>query len=123
MNTSNMNSDERQAMLDLLIMAMYADGHLATVEDRRLHRVLTAMGLTAEHERSRAMDAAVTRVRRRSANDQATLGYAAELAAVFATPEARQEVLARLDDIASSDGRVVPQETEFLTQVRALLKG
>ncbi len=57
-------SDPQQlALFDLLILAMYADGHLTTFEDERLRELLAAMGFTERIDRQREFDAAVTRMR------------------------------------------------------------
>jgi hypothetical protein len=42
---------------------MYADGHLTTFEDDLLEHLLAAMGHTAELDRQREFDRAVTRIR------------------------------------------------------------
>src|SRR5208282_4400502 len=46
----------------LLILAMYADGHLTTFEDKQLQKLLAAMGFTEKIDRQREFDAAVTRM-------------------------------------------------------------
>ena len=42
---------QQRALFDLLILAMYADGHLTTVEDDQLQKLLTAIGHTEEFDR------------------------------------------------------------------------
>ena len=54
---------QQRALLDLLVLAMYADGHLTTIEDEQLQKLLTAFGHTEEFDRQREFDAAVTRMR------------------------------------------------------------
>jgi hypothetical protein len=60
---TDFSADQYQALFDLLVLAMYADGHLTTVEDEQLQKLLTAMGHTEESDRQREFDAAVTRMR------------------------------------------------------------
>ena len=50
---------------DLLILAMYADGHLTTFADRQLQKLLAAMGCTKTPDRQREFDTTVTRMHRR----------------------------------------------------------
>lgn len=122
MHITDMTQTQQAALLDLLILGMYADAHLASTEDARLHRFLSARGLHALHERSREIDDAVTRVRRRSSTQETSLSYAAELAREFTTPDAQQAVLSVLQDIMSSDSRVAEEETQLLSEIRELFR-
>jgi hypothetical protein len=54
---------QQLALFDLLILAVYADGHLPMVEDELLQQLLAAMGHTDALDRQREFDAAVTRIR------------------------------------------------------------
>ena len=56
------SATQKQALFDLLILAMYADGHLSSVEDEHLQKLLEAMGFVDEIDRQREFDAAVTRM-------------------------------------------------------------
>ena len=60
---SNFTPAQQLALFDLLILAMYADGHLSSAVDEQLQKLLTAMGFTEEPARQREFDAAVTRIR------------------------------------------------------------
>jgi hypothetical protein len=54
---------QQHALFDLLILAMYADGQLTSIEDEQLQELLGSMGFTEESDRQREFDAAVTRIR------------------------------------------------------------
>ena len=54
---------QQHALFDLLILAMYADGHLTTFEDEQLQTILASMGFIEEMDRQREFDQAVTRMR------------------------------------------------------------
>jgi len=118
MNLKNFTAPQREAMLDLALLAMYADGHLASAEDERVHRLLTAMGAETEHDRGRQYDAAVARVRRPAVTADAARDHAAKLAGAFATADERRNVLAVLDELAASDSQVAAQERGYLATVR-----
>ena len=62
-NLTGFSEAQRRALFDLLILAMYADGHLTTVADEQIEQLLVAMGFTEESDRQREFDAAVTRMR------------------------------------------------------------
>ena len=62
-DVTDFSAIQRQALLDLLILALYQDGHQTTVDDPLLQQLLTAMGHTDGPERQRELDGAVSRVR------------------------------------------------------------
>jgi uncharacterized tellurite resistance protein B-like protein len=121
MNPSALTSVQQQALLDLAMLAMYADGHLASSEDARVLRLLTALGYNTDYDRGRLYDVAVTRVRQHLTTADAASSYARELAAAFPDAGQRRDVHDLLTEILSSDNRVAPQEATFLTTVRQAL--
>ena len=122
MNLKNFNDEQRQALLDLVMLAMYADGHLTAVEDDRVARLLTAMGFTTDYDRGKHFDASVSRVSRHSATAAGARAHASELAQQFTTKEQRRDVQSMLEDLVGSDDKVSPQENNFLAAVRAALQ-
>jgi uncharacterized tellurite resistance protein B-like protein len=123
MNLRNLSVLQREAMLDLALLAMYADGHLASAEDERVHRLLAAMGLDeAGSDLARHYDAAVARVRSHAQSAAAARAHALQLAARFATPEHRRNVVAMIDELVASDSRVAPQESDYLAAVQGALR-
>ena len=63
MEISRLTAEQQVALLDLLILAMYADGRLDLEEDARLNRLLTTMGISTEYDRDRVLDDSITRLR------------------------------------------------------------
>ena len=118
MNLKMFNEQQRQALLDLVMLAMYADGHLAAMEDERIVHLLSAMGFTTDYDRGKHFDASVSRVTRHSVNAAAARTHAAKLAKNFTTQEQRREVQDVLEDFMESDNNVTPQESSFLSGVR-----
>jgi nicotinamide mononucleotide adenylyltransferase len=115
---TDFSTAQQQAFFDLLVLAMYADGHLTTVEDEQLQKLLTAMGHTEESDRQREFDAAVTRMRPcvqsiQKAKDQALL-----LAEAFSTRSQHQQVYAAVQQIMISDKHVSSWETTLLSELR-----
>jgi hypothetical protein len=109
---------QQQSLFDLLILAMYADGHLTNVEDDHLQTLLGAMGHTDEFIRQREFDAAVTRMRPfvqsiQKARDQALL-----LAEVFDSRNQQKKVFAAIEHIMTSDGHVTTWESTLLSELR-----
>jgi len=122
MNVKDFNEGQRQALLDLATLAMYADGKLTAAEDARLERLLTAMGFTTEYDRNKHYDASVSRVSRHSATAAAARKHAAELAKSFSTKEQRRQAHDIMNDLMSSDGTVEPNESKLLAAVKEALK-
>lgn len=109
---------QQHALFDLLVLIMYADGHLSATEDEQLQRLLTAMGYADELDRQRAFDAVVTRMRPclqsiQKAKDQALL-----LADAFAGRRQQKQVLAAVESIITSDGHVSTWENTLLSELR-----
>ena len=118
MNLKDFNPSQRQALLDLAMLAMYSDGHLATTEDERVHRLLASLGFDEESEQNRQYDAAVSRIIRHSETVAAARTHAVTLAKTFATRDHRQRVQKVLDDLISSDNKVAPQEQTYLAVIQ-----
>ena len=118
MSIKHFTGPQQEALLDLALLAMYADGHLASAEDERVHRLLSAMGLEDEDGQARIYDSAVARVRGVVGSATTARSHAAHLSARFSEPAQRHEVLSVLEDLLASDNLVVPQERGYLAAVR-----
>lgn len=122
MNIKDFTEAQKQALLDLTMLAMYADGHLASVEDARVHRLLDGLGYGTEYDRDKQYDAAISRVSRHAQTAKAAQEHAIALAQTFISPEQRLKVHELLGDLVTSDSRVSLHEGEFLSVVRDALR-
>jgi hypothetical protein len=122
MEITRLTDQQRKALLDLLILAMYADGRLDLEEDARLNRLLTAMGFETEYDRDRQLDDSITRLREYSQNPQVARTRAVQLAQSFTDPEQCRGVYQLVEQQVNSDNSVVPAEHEFLSSIRQALK-
>jgi len=109
---------QRQALLDLLLLGMYADGHLASAEDAALHQLLGRMGVESKYDQDRELDAAVTRVRQHLQPPEAAQTYVKALARTFSSPELRRRAAGVLEQFLDSDERLTAVEHQFLATVR-----
>jgi uncharacterized tellurite resistance protein B-like protein len=114
-----LNAEQRNALLDMLVVGMYSDTHLTRAEDARIERILGAMGFTAKFDRDREFDAAVTRVRQHSDPVAANREVSASVAKCFSSRGDRNEVIKALTELIGSDSRVTAEETRFLETVKA----
>lgn len=122
MNLADFNDAQHQALLDLTMLAMYADGNLAAVEDERIGRLLTALGCDTDYDRAKHYDASVSRISRHSTTRDAARAHALQLARQFTTPGHRKAVISVLDDMVTSDRNIAAKEGTFLTVVREALQ-
>ena len=76
MDLKKLTKRQQEALLDLAMLAMYADGHLSFSEDERVLRLLGAMGFDTEYDRGRQFDASVSRVSRHSVTAEAARAHA-----------------------------------------------
>lgn len=122
MEFNGFTAQQKQAVIDLVVLTMYVDRNLAAVEDERIKCMLEAMGFATQYDRAREFDASVTRVRPHSEVPGVARSQAARLAAQFTTPEQRMTVLHAIEAIVSADGSVSPTEIVFLETIMAVLK-
>ncbi len=109
---------QQHALFDLLILAMYADGHLTTYEDEQLQKLLAAMGFVDELDRQREFDAAVTRIRPSIQSIYKAKTQALLLADEFTDRSQQTKVLAAVHQIMSSDFNVSTWESTLLSELR-----
>jgi len=110
--------EQQLALLDLLILTMYADGHLTQIEDARVEKLLVALGYTEAYDRQRQVDAAVTRVRQFSGTPPLACGHAEKLAQLFTTHQQRRQVYGLLQEIVTSDFHITAGESQLLESIR-----
>ena len=114
----NFSASQKQALFDLLILAMYADGHLTSFEDQKLQQVLAAMGFTDEIDRHREFDAAVTRIRPSIQSIHKAKELALGLAEVFTGRKQQKQVYAAVEQLMTSDNNVSTWESTLLMELR-----
>lgn len=115
---TSFSAAQHQALFDLLVLAMYADGHLTSVEDEQLQKLLTAMGHTEEFDRQREFDAAVTRMRPFIQSIQKAKEQALLLAEAFTTRTQQKQVYEAVQQIMTSDKHVSSWESTLLSELR-----
>jgi hypothetical protein len=110
--------DQQQALFDLLILAMYADGHLTSLEDEQLQHLLTTMGHSEESARQREYDAAVTRIRPMIQTIYLAKTHAIALADCFTSRPQQIKVLAAVYQIMNTDLHISSWESTLLSELR-----
>ncbi len=122
MNTTGFTPEQKQALLDLLIIGMYADHNLASAEDSRIEELLAAFNFSSDYDRQEFSDGAFTRVSRESASPDAIRASVKQLAGHFPTRELRRRAYDILNDLITSDGHVTSEESKLLSVSRELFE-
>ena len=122
MNITGFTQEQKQALLDLLIIGMYADHNLASAEDDRIKQLLDSFEFPSEYERDKASDAAFTRTSRHTGSPEAIRAYVGKIAGHFPNREIRQRACDILDDLLTSDGKVTSEESKLLTATKEVFQ-
>ncbi len=109
---------QREAFLDLIILAMYADGHLSSVEEEHLQKLLAAMGINDEIDRAREIDGAVTRIRPNIQSIHKAKELALKLANAFKNRSQQVKVFAAVEQLMTSDNNISTWENTLLMELR-----
>jgi hypothetical protein len=117
-NLDGFSPAQKQTFFDLLILAMYADGHLSSAEDEGLGRLLSAMGHADETDRQREFDASVTRIRPHIHSLHMARAKAAQLAGAFTQRSHQLRVYAAVQQIMTGDAHVTTWESSLLDELR-----
>ena len=115
---SGFSAAQQQALFDLLILAMYADGHLTSFEDEQLQKLLAEMGHVEESDRQREFDAAVTRMRPAVQSIHQARHAALSLADAFTDRTQQKQVFAAVERIMTFDRHVSSWENTLLMELR-----
>ena len=115
---TDFSKTQKQALFDLLILAMYVDGHLTTFEDEQLQQLLACMGFTEEPARQREFDAAVTRIRPSIESINKAKELALGLADAFTDRRQQQQVFGVILQIMGADFNVSTWESTLLMELR-----
>jgi uncharacterized tellurite resistance protein B-like protein len=115
---TTLTNAQKQALVDLLVLGMYADHRLASAEDDYLQRLLDTFQFSSDYERQGFVDAAFTRASRRSQSPEAIRSYVAQLAANFLSTQEGQIVYDTLEELVTSDGGPTAEERQMLSAVK-----
>jgi nicotinamide mononucleotide adenylyltransferase len=115
---TDFSASQQRALFDLLILAMYADGHLTAVEDGQLQELLMAMGFAEESDRQREFDAAVTRLRPAVQTIWKAKEQALSLANAFTARNQQKQVFAAVEQMMAADQHVSSWENTLLMELR-----
>jgi nicotinamide mononucleotide adenylyltransferase len=117
-NLTDFSTAQQGALFDLLILAMYADGHLTTAEDGHLKQMLMAMGFDQAPDRQREFDAAVARMKPAVQSFWKAKAQTLLLADAFTDRKQQKLVFAAVEQIMAADNHVSSWENTLLMELR-----
>lgn len=112
-----MTQSQRESLLDLLSLAIFADSHISLKEDNALESALDSLGWDSTQSREIFLYGSVSRAREASSSDDASSLFIAEKAKAFSEPAAQTAALDLLQKVFASDG-IAEAEATFLNRVR-----
>lgn len=117
-NDDTAQQDAREALLDLLVLGMFIDRHIANAEGQFIRE--QALGFDWQGSRSidRFVDASMRRARDAIGSDVATDAYLADIASRLANPEAKAKALAACEELMTVDGQLAEKEQALLERAR-----
>jgi len=119
MSLETFSNAQVDALLELLALGMYADGHLASGEDDKIKQFARAAGVAAGYDLEQAMDAAITTVSRGALNDETIGAHLDRINAALATGAAREIAFNALREVHLGDGGEAETEKNFAAAVKA----
>ena len=114
MSLTGFTDQQKQALVDLLVLGMYADGNLDLIEDEKARQVLDAIQFSSDSARQYFLDASFARARKNGAAAKTARSYVSEIAGSFPTPAMRRQVYSALEDSLMSDQKISGKESELL---------
>jgi hypothetical protein len=119
MSTSNFTQTQREALINLLALGMYADGHLSLKEDEALLASLESLAWDSGTSRGTFLDDAISRASHAD-TDEKFDAYLGKCAGAFTTSESKQLALDSLNKLLNADGSA-SGEAPFVARVKKAL--
>jgi len=112
-----MTQPQREALLDLLVLSIFADTHVSLTEEETLQARIQGMGWESEKPREIHFLNAMHRARAAIDSAEATDLFVAVRASQFSTPASRLAALEAIRSVVASDGHG-EHESSFLALLR-----
>ena len=118
-----MTQKQREALVDLLLLGMFADGSLKVSEDQKLLSVIGEVGWQSYQTPDLYLQSAIAKAREASDTEDATRRRLEKISENLATAETRQQALTYLTQFLGVDGAVDAAESQFLELAKSALDG
>ena len=116
-----MTQKQREALVDLLLLGMFADGSLKVSEDQKLLSVIREVGWQSYQTPDLYLQSAIAKAREASDTEDATRRRLEKISENLVTAETRQQALTYLTQFLGVDGAVDAAESRFLELAKGAL--
>jgi uncharacterized tellurite resistance protein B-like protein len=116
-----MTQKQREALVDLLLLGMFADGSLKVSEDQKLLSVIGEVGWQSYQTPDLYLQSAIAKAREASDSEGATRRRLEKISENLASAETRQQALTYLTQFLGVDGAVDAAESQFLELAKSAL--
>lgn len=113
MNLDAFSTTQVDSLLELLVLGMYADGHLADAEDRTIKEFAREGGVAPGYNLEQSLNKAISSARQVDLNEASLTGAVKRIATVIDEPDVRQSALDALVALHSSDADDAQSEIKF----------
>ena len=118
-----MNQKQREALVDLLLLGMFADGSLKVSDDQKLRSVIAEIGWESYQTPDLYFQSAIAKARDAADTETGTRSRLKKISEGLASDDARQLALERLQEFLSLDGQPALEESKFLELAKENLHG
>jgi hypothetical protein len=116
-----MNQKQREALLDLLLLGMFADGSLKVSDDQKLTSVIAEIGWESYQTPDLYFQSAIAKARDAADTEVGTLARLRKINDGLASDDIRHLAIERLEQLLRVDGEPGLEESKFLELARANL--
>lgn len=118
-----MNQKQREALVDLLLLGMFADGSLRVSDDQKLLSVIDEIGWESYQTPDLYFQSAIAKARDATDTEAGTLARLKRISEGLANDETRHQAIERLERFLSLDGEPGVEESKFLELAKTSLHG
>jgi hypothetical protein len=118
-----MNQKQREALVDLLLLGMFADGSLKVSDDQKLRSVIEEIGWESYQTPDLYFQSAIAKARDAADTETGTRSRLKKINEGLASDDTRQLALERLERFLSLDNESALEESKFLELAKENLHG
>jgi uncharacterized tellurite resistance protein B-like protein len=116
----NLTQPQREAVFDLLLLGMYADGNLKLVENAGVYALTEQLGWESYQDRSEYSDTAIARVRAANETEASTAVFLTHVSERLGSDDVRKLALGLLTKLIEADHQAAESEAGFYQKAQAI---
>ena len=115
-----LSQEQREAIFDLMLLAMYADSMVKLAENERVYELIAGLGWKSYQDPTEYSQLATARARAASESAEKTLEFLQNISGRLAGQDARNFALVMLMRLNESDKSESAEESQLYTQAKAV---